>query len=327
TSNYRRVKDLKFHFTWNDIDVNSEPPESTIKVSVDFIFDLFYKSLIVDHFITYPLPEEEQSEKIYLLDKVQSSISNNLLSSTKLYIYSQDPKNYLKSYFLGIHRSLIEVMKSNLVEDYEDKDNLILSSIVGNTIHKCLEKINHWYFDDGFYVDKLLATMKDSLFEQGRNLNIEIQNLIIEQCLNVVQTKLFIKNKDKILSAEKEFELLLPFHQNYLIAKIDLLFKDDTGGFEIWDWKSNNIRSQDEMSMVAQSYKLQMQTYVYALSKLEPNQNEFYAKLLFTRLARPNMDDQLWTYTFHWTKDQIANIENELYSYSHQLNNLIINRL
>ncbi|MFN3307111.1 MAG: UvrD-helicase domain-containing protein, partial [Candidatus Kapaibacteriota bacterium] len=115
TSNYRRVKDLKFHFTWNDIDVSSEPPESTIKVSVDFIFDLFYKSLIVDHFITNQLPEEEQSEKIYLLDKVQSSISNNLLSSTKLYIYSQDPKNYLKSYFLGIHRSLIEVMKSNLV--------------------------------------------------------------------------------------------------------------------------------------------------------------------------------------------------------------------
>ncbi len=327
TSNYRKVKELKFYLTLTDKEVDFEVSKSIIEVPIDFIFDFFYKSLIVDHFIEHQLHEEKQPEKIYLLEKVQPSISNNILSSTKFYIYSQDPRNYLKSYFLGIHRSLIEVMKSNLDEDYEHKDNLILSSIVGNTIHYCLEKINHWYFNDGFYLDKLIGTIKDSLYEQRRNLGIEIQNHIVEQCLNVVQTKLFIENKEKILSAQKEFELLLPFNDNYLIAKIDLLFENDNGSFEIWDWKSNNVKSQDEMFLVAQYYKLQMQTYAFALSKLVPNQNEFCAKLLFTRLAQPNIDDLLWTYTFYWNKDQISNIENELYSYSYQLNNLVINRL
>lgn len=297
--------------------------QKEIPLPIDIVFDLFPENF-KDNASNIINNQWEQTPKILLLDKVESSFSKNVLSSTKFNIYSYSPENYIKSYFLGIHRNLLDVMKSNLKEDYEHRDDVILSSFIGNTIHFCLENINMWYDTNGFYTDKLIKTIELALFEQKRSIDREIQNRIVEECLNVVQTKLFSRYKDKIINSPKEFEILLPFKGNYLIAKVDLLFENENGEIEIWDWKSNNVSNLIEMEEVAKSYELQMKTYVYAISKLKSSQKDFIAKLLFTKLARPNTEDSDWVYNFKWNILEIPKIEEGLLTYSRRINDLVL---
>jgi len=263
-----------------------------------------------------------QKEIIKLIEKIQPEISRNIFSSTKFNIYSVEPKNYIKSYFLGIHSSLSEIMKTSFDEEFETKDNLIISSIIGNTIHFCMENVSYWFSQDNFYIDKLIETIENSMFQQERLLSRDIQNLILEQCSNIVQTKLFKQYKDIILHSPKEFEILLPLGNDFLTAKIDLLFKNPSGEFEIWDWKSNNIKSATEMPDYAEYYRQQMETYALALSFLYPEQQTFRAKLLFTKLARPDINDSDWTYEFCWNKADLRAIESHLTSLITKMNNL-----
>ncbi|MGC9078222.1 MAG: UvrD-helicase domain-containing protein [Candidatus Kapaibacteriota bacterium] len=292
-----------------------------ITIPIRLIFDLFPEEL-VDNASEQKVVAEESAPKIFLLDKVESKLSKQLFSSTKFNIFAYDPRSYVKSYYLGIHRSLLEVMKSTLQEEFEYNDNLILSSIIGNTVHFCLEKINHWVTSDGIVVEKLFETIDTSLYEQKRNLQLEVQRQIVEQCLNIVQTNLFKENKERILKSEKEYELLFPFEGNYLMAKFDILFQNEDGRYEIWDWKSNNVKNSNEMFKVAESYRLQMETYAFALSTLFPEQELFVAKLLFTRLAKTNAPDNEWTYNFVWTHNDLKEIKNKLSYYIQRINNL-----
>lgn len=292
-----------------------------IEIPIKFIFDL-YPDELIDNAEKQLVEQIQEIPKLQLLDKIESSISKNIFSSTKFNIFATDTGNYVRSYFLGIHRNLVELMKSSFDDDFEDKDDLILPSIVGNTIHFCLERINDWYTSDGFLVDKLYETIDTALYEQKRQIHLDVQRQIVEQCSNVIQTKLFKKYDDLILTAKKEFELIFPFENNYLIAKLDILFQNEDGNFEIWDWKSNNVRNVDEMIVVAESYKLQMETYAFALWNLYPSQDIFKAKLLFTRLAKPNANDEEWTYDFRWTRDDLFTIKNRLIDYISKINNL-----
>lgn len=259
-----------------------------------------------------------------LLEKIQPEISKNIFSSTKFNIYSLNSKNYVKSYFLGLHRSPKEIFHSSLEEDFETKDNIIVSSIIGNTIHYCLENIWSWFNPNGFLIGKLIETIENSMFLQERNLSREIQNIILEQCLNIVQTKLIKRYKDLVINSPKEYEILLPIDNNFLFAKIDLLLQNQNSEFEIWDWKSNNLKSCSEIPEYANTYRLQMETYALAVSYLHPKQETIKAKLLFTKLARPEAEDSEWTFDFIWTKNELFEIESKLKSQMLQMNQLII---
>jgi ATP-dependent helicase/nuclease subunit A len=297
--------------------------EEKIIVPINFIFNL-QSIKPLQSLEIHKSSEVSESGKVFLLGKVESEISKTVFSSTRFNVFSNSPKDYIQSYHLGIHRNLMEVLKSSLQEDYEHRDELILGSLIGNTIHFCLQELGAWYTSDGFYLDKLIETIEEILYEQKRNLERELQNQIVEQCLNVIQTQLFLQNRERILNADKEFEILVPFDTNYLVAKIDLLFKNENGHYEIWDWKSNNVNSLEQMEQVAKSYELQMKTYAFALSQLHPEQEHYKARLLFTRLARPNALDKEWTYEFLWREDEILNIEKELKDLAYKINNLVL---
>lgn len=264
----------------------------------------------------------EKKETIKLIEKIQPEISRNIFSSTKFNVYSVEPKNYIKSYFLGIHSSLSEILNTSFDEDFEIKDNIILGSIVGNTIHFCLENVSYWFNQDNLYLDKLIETIENSMYHQERLLSREIQNIILEQCSNIVQTKLFKRYNEIILKSPKEFEIMLPLGSNFLTAKIDLLFKNFNGEYEIWDWKSNNIKTAREMPAYAEYYRQQMETYALALSYLHPEQQSFRAKLLFTKLAQPDINDSDWIFEFCWRKAELLTIESRLTSLIAKINNL-----
>ncbi len=301
---------------------DEQTDEINIDVPIEYFIDNFdrQKSSVLTEDTNLP----ELPRPIILLEKIQPEIRKNIFSSTKFNIYSLNPKNYVKSYFLGLHRSPNEIFHSSFEEEFETKDNIIVSSIIGNTVHHCLENISYWFNQNEFFVDKLIETIENSIFQQERNLSREIQNIILNQCSNIVQTKLFRKCKDLILNSPKEYEILLPIDKNFLFAKIDLLLQNQNGEYEIWDWKSNNLKSCLEIPEYANTYKSQMETYALAVSYLQPNQEIIRAKLLFTKLARPEADDSEWTFDFFWTKDDLIEIEKKRKIQIQNMNKLII---
>lgn len=294
-------------------------PESTqIDVPIDVIVDIF----------TFDKPREVTQEaekakiredKLLVLGSIESNLGKKILSSTQFNTYLHNPETYAKTYILGLPTEFDELSKATFSENIDESDHLIVASLLGSAIHYCLENINQWYFDDTPDVVSLNITLENFLFANERLVELEIQNRVVEQCINVTQTPLFLSRKERILRAPKEFKVILPFKNNYLLAKFDLFFKSESGNFEIWDWKSNNISSFDEIPQIAEHYRFQMLMYSYLASRLYPEQGRWLARLLFTRLARPKVNDEHWTYTFTFDKQQLNELELQIETYINQI--------
>lgn len=294
-------------------------PESTkIDAPLDVIVDIF----------TFDKPREVTQEaegaklredKLLVLGSIESELGKKILSSTQFNTYLQNPETYVKTYILGLPTEFDELSKATFSENIDESDHLIVGSLFGSAIHYCLENINQWYLDDTPDVASLNITLENFLFANERLVELEIQNRVVEQCINVTQTPFFLSRKERILRAPKEFKVILPFMNNYLLAKIDLFFQSESGNFEIWDWKSNNINSFDEIPQIAEHYRFQMLMYSYLASRLYPEQDRWVARLLFTRLARSKVNDNHWTYTFTFNKCQLEELELQIETYIKQI--------
>ncbi len=261
------------------------------------------------------ITEEHLESKFFITESIQSKLGKKILSSTQFNTYLDNPTTYVKTYILGLTAEFEKLSKSTLEEDVEATDHLIVASLFGSAVHYCLENINQWYSNDTFDVTSLNETLENFLFANERLVELEVRNQVIEQCINITQTPLFLSNKERIIRSPKEFKITMPFKENYLLAKIDLFFQNESGNFEIWDWKSNNIHSFDEIQNLAQHYRFQMLMYSFLASKLYPEQSRWIARLLFTRLARPKIENEHWTYTYVFNKQQLNELESQIETY------------
>ena len=172
----------------------------------------------------------------------------------------------------------------------------------GVIFHNIMQNINLW-FEDG----KITKDIIQDIIENNGNNDADITESIIKNVTILVNTPLFQKYKNNIINAEFEFEISVPFHNNFLYGIIDCLVKNDEDEYEIWDWKTNNINDITELKY---KYELQMLIYIYLLMKLYPNQNKYTARLISTELVSHNSDN--WYYTTQKNKTDIDDIETEL---------------
>ncbi|MGQ9818452.1 MAG: UvrD-helicase domain-containing protein [Candidatus Kapaibacteriales bacterium] len=300
-TNNLSIQDLNFYLDWI-----VEPNLFQISQQVQ-----------IDEFINKPSPN------FLLFDKINLPSSGILISPTRILTYKQDSRLYLMRYFLGLSDELNRLEKFVFAENYETTDHIILSSILGNAVHYCLQNLELWHSKAKFDYSKLQALVSDYLFVNERLKETEIKQNIIDQCLSVVQTSLFKNHVELILASPKEFEVTMPFSNNFLFGKIDLLFTKPNQEHEIWDWKTNNVQNKEKMIEVAISYKFQMVTYAFLLSKCFPEQTEWIARLLFTQLAKNSSQDEDWTYVFKWTKDELENFSDQIDDIQKKFINLI----
>lgn len=302
--------------------LDTENPEALPEsVKIDVPIDVFVDSFPLEkqqQIIQEP-KEEVREEELLLLGSVESELGKKILSSTQFNTYLDNSETYAKTYILGLPAEFDALSKATFSDAIEESDHLIVASLFGSAIHYCLENINQWYFDDAADMTSLNVTLENFLFANERLVELEVQNRVFEQCVNITQTPLFLSNKGSILRSPKEFKIILPFKDNYLLAKVDLFFQNESGNFEIWDWKSNNIHSFDEIPTIAEHYRFQMLMYSFLASKLYPKQNRWIARLLFTRLARPKVEDEHWTYTFTFDKQQLNELESQIETYTKQI--------
>ncbi len=314
-----------YTFPLRVIDTNNQDNEIVeidIKVPVYYHFDKIA--------ISEPVVESDSSQVVgivsldnfKILDKVHSSISGKIISPTQLNYFESDPLKYLKTYFLGLPEYIDKMTRSIYIEDTEPPDSVIVPTLVGTAVHYCMEKIDTWFKDGVIDSNKIFETIDEYLYLNERLIALEVKNDVLTQCINVVQTQLFQRDKDNIVKSPKEMKLIIPFAENFIIGKIDLLYRKDGSEVEIWDWKTNNIQTREEMFELGSIYKNQMQTYALLISKLYPAQPAIAAKLMFTRLARPNICDEDWIYKVEFSRQQLEQFEKELVVQIDKLNRL-----
>jgi hypothetical protein len=101
----------------------------------------------------------------------------------------------------------------------------------------------------------------------------------------------------------------MPLAGSLLTGNIDLLLKnEDNSIIEIWDWKTNLIKNNDDIIYYTNHYKEQIKFYIYLISKLYPDLDVYKGKLLFTNYSKKGN----WVSEIHLNKSEVELFEQEL---------------
>jgi ATP-dependent helicase/nuclease subunit A len=233
-----------------------------------------------------------------LIDEIVSKQTYMTYSPSKFSNYYYDKNIYFDKYILGLPEDFIG--NKGVVNQANENTP---GDVFGTAIHYALQYMEKWLSDDFTINNDELRNLISASFNnyEYSDLNEAIDE-IIEECISISQSPLIRNQFENIKSGEAEYFLAIPLRNNIIHGIIDLLLQNENGDYEIWDWKSNNIHTGKEKEETAKHYELQMRIYCYFISKLYPEQNEYTARLLFTRLAGKTDDDNMWAHKFVWSK-------------------------
>lgn len=257
---------------------------------------------------------------LILLDRISSKQESEAFSPSKIGTFNYSKKEFIDKYILGLPDEK-SYGRLNTIEN----TNQITATDIGSSIHYVLEHLSDWCSKD-FIIDheKLKSLISYSLNYKFFDDNDTNHLRLLNECINVTQTRLIRYYYEQIKNGKAEYRLTIPIGEHIISGIIDLIITNDDGQYEIWDWKSNLINSIEDSNHLLKNYELQMKIYSLFVSKLYPAQQTVKARLLFTKLAGKDVEDEKWTYVFEWNRDelntipdnlteQIKNIRDELY--------------
>ncbi len=244
------------------------------------------------------IPEQAALPAI-LTEEISTESGDIIFSASQIMLYEQNTDEYIFRYRLGISANKASdiINISRIVGDEEDT---IIDSFAGTVIHEVLAKIQTW-IDDQQRIEHIAR----EILEKNERSNNSLLYRVVNECGNVASTKLLHQYKPHFSAAKIEHTLQMPIGNDFLIGTIDLLIQNDNGEWEIWDWKTNRINDFQDADILSNKYKRQLQIYALFCSILFPEQEQFTARLLFTRQANVNVKDEEWTRAFCWNRSDI----------------------
>ena len=178
----------------------------------------------------------------------------------------------------------------------------------GIIIHNIIEKINNWYAEDNIneeYIINIISSYSEPIDNETQQDHLNM----LENIKMLVNSSLFQRYKNYFSAAKFEYEIHLPFENNYLYGIIDCLIKNKDDIYEIWDWKTNNVNNINELR---EQYYLQMLLYIYLLMHLYPEQDKFIARIISTELIKKETEEEKWVFSIEKSRTEIKNIEHEI---------------
>ncbi len=230
-------------------------------------------------------------EKLYDVKEIKAAEipdreKNEIISATKITVYSQCPLKYKLTYELG-YSKLFKMQKEfkNLYEFNikEDDELKILSDVRGRIIHEVLQRqVELDYLENE--VESLIDSelkLKSIAYSEMELLRENILSDLKKFYSSGIYTRL--KKHDKFYN---EFEVYAKEKDFFLYGIIDKLIIDKDK-IIIADYKSDII-SVDRIKHKAKEYFTQLKFYAYVLSKLYQNVNLFELRLIF--IKHPGID-------------------------------------
>lgn len=285
---------------------DQESRSQTVTIPIEVLCNFRYRENL--DFIQ----EKKTINPIVLTQKVEYPKQDQHISATRIQLYNKNIKEYFLKYIVGFNLDYLELLDE---ESTQFKEGLS-GKERGTLIHNTIANIHNW-FESGKLNSEFLK------LEIAKHLNREVQSEIIdcieEEIVRVFSTDYIKERIDNILKSKFELPFYYYWDGRYVDIVLDLLYQHENGNYEIWDWKNNHIRSDEDYEAKVDYYSLQMKFYSLILSKQNIEQNRFIAKLFFTRLAGK---DNRWIKVLEWNRDELNEFENEMKVISDKMYNL-----
>lgn len=235
--------------------------------------------------------ENKETEKKINLHTIIDNQSEEIISATKIAVYSQCPQKYNFTYDLGL---------TNLYENYKN-------AISKKSVNKEYEFTSKESAEDNNDINinkSLPADLKGKIIHRILQENIELSSLeeylkkiINETTVNEKSKKDFIDDIKNDLSNfysskiyteinsynnfKNEFEVYLKENDYYLFGIIDKIIFDENS-ITIIDYKTDNI-SAEQINDRIENYLPQLVFYSYIIMKLFPSVKNINIKLIFIK--------------------------------------------
>lgn len=248
-------------------------------------------------------------DKERLLEPIESKQYDEQYSASKMMLFESDPTSYYLQYIIGLPKENDSTYSYSIPVDDTDA---VIGTLVGKLIHNVLQRIPEWLSEDGYYSDKLETVIRSVCDAVEVEVTEDVKARILRETKLIARTKIVQRYAEFLKSAEFETQYYLPIDDDFYIAVFDCLVKNDRGEIEIWDWKTNKIRSERDMDMLFSLYKPQLEMYAVFASTLS-HQESYTLRLLFTRRAIENCDDHHWIKEFVVLSNEIPRLKEKLY--------------
>lgn len=286
------------------MEINSIKKQVPLNLNIKLIRGIEQKSDSV-------LLKYNQLEKRLDLDYSLSTIHiNEQFSPTGLMKYNDDELRYVKENIL--HLPQLEIKSSNKSNNSEKSDETS-GPLAGTIIHSVLQELKSWFGENGVINFDIFDSIINENLKYYPEINTSLmQHRVVFECGNVVSTNLLQEYKHLLKKSFFEYSLLMPLGTDVFNVKIDLLVLNNDGFYEIWDWKTNQISTEDDKKHLISYYEFQMKSYAFMISKLYPKQDYYKSRLLFTRLVSNSANDVDWVHTFNWSLAELKDFEQTL---------------
>ncbi len=256
--------------------------------------------------LNVPAISERYTRKI-LIQNITAAEQDNIFSASQIILFENDVNKYILRYRLGMpDDNAFELSGRHL--DAGDEKDLIVGSFAGTIIHETLAHINKWS-DNEQELDRIV---NDVINRSERAVPDKLRKRVTEECSNAASSRLVSDYKVHLADAKVEYTLQMPFGNDFLLGIIDILTQNESGEWEIWDWKTNRADNQNEADELSKKYCRQLQIYSVLCAALFPEQEYFTARLLFTRLAYKDAKNDAWTREFRWSRAEIRGFAEEI---------------
>ncbi len=301
-----------------DFLINNEKQHYPFDYNINF---LNYRNYFGDLSI-YEI-EKKRMPKL-VSEQVTAGVFENYISATKLLYYLHDRNQYIHRYVLGLpddeqisynsedDSAINDNFKNDELNNEKDEDAKGFSA--GTFIHKVMEKIPEFcnLNDEDLKIAINLEIKK--IESENKKFSNSLKQRMLEEPLNIYKTKIIQKYKKLLPNSKSEIVYNLPFDYDLINATFDLYLMNEDMEWEIWDWKSNQVNSKEDIDEYKSHYEIQMKLYSFFNYLINPNQNNYIARLLFTRQAKLNAEDTEWTVEYKWNKQDMEEFRTYLSS-------------
>ncbi|MBS1538700.1 MAG: UvrD-helicase domain-containing protein [Bacteroidetes bacterium] len=244
----------------------------------------------------------KQQQPLLLLDALETTIEDEYFSASQMMFYESNPDGYIRTYRLGLAED--DDTSAPIISESDTTDS-VAGSLAGTIIHEVMSKLPLWLDANGNIRTEILEKqITDELTIAERHTNQQLAERIHTETENVARSPLIQRFATAFQTAKQEYPLQIPVGKDFLVGVLDVLVQNSTGEWEIWDWKTNKITQEKGADELFEHYRLQLECYIYFCSLAFPEQQNFIARLLFTRLATTNAPDETWTRILRCNREQ-----------------------
>ncbi len=246
-------------------------------------------------------PEKRGKEIILLTQKINDVPKSEIISATKISMFTQCPVKYQLTYELGystIYKLVKEKTNEYEFNSNEDDELRPFGQLRGKLIHAALK--------DEICGDELQLFLSNKIAAEDFSENEIVKSNLIRSVADEIKQFYLSKFYTDISSKKNfknEFEIYCEEGEHYLYGIIDkLIIEKDK--LIIIDYKTDNITSEQLISRAA-DYLPQLKFYAYILSKLFREYNRFELRIVFLKhLDRPG--------SYEINRDDLKSFGNEL---------------